>query len=76
MSKKTKSIWFKKVRGSYLPINNYGVLSYIPFLGLAIYAIFWAVNSKEAIIQRFITLFSFYVALGVFMTWFASNRSK
>jgi|GEM_PF-726589 hypothetical protein len=76
MSKKSKTIWYKKVRGSYLPSNIYGILSYVPFLGLGIYAIFWASSSTEAIIQRFITLFSFYVALGVFMTWFASNRSK
>lgn len=76
MSKKKNNAWFRKVRGSYLPNNLYGALTYIPFIGLSIYVIYFVVHTKPSIAQGFIDLFCFFIAEAVFMTWFASNHSK
>lgn len=76
MAKKKKTSLFKKVRGSYLPNNLIGALSYIPFLALLIAFTIWQVSLKISLANTLFHLFVFYVAAGVLMTWFASNNSK
>jgi len=75
MSKKKKTNLFKKVRGSYLPNNTIGALTYIPFLTAAIWFPIWQVMEKLSIANTIFHIFVFYVCLGVFMTWFASKNS-
>jgi uncharacterized membrane protein (GlpM family) len=39
--KKSKNKWFKKVRGSYLPVNAQGWLTYLPFVGYLVATFFF-----------------------------------
>ena len=72
----TKKKWFKKVRGSYLPIAREGWLSYIPYIVfvIAIYA-YAMIYFGYSVASLLIILFGWIFA-GVVMTWFASTHSK
>lgn len=75
-SKKNNKAWFIKIRGSYLPNNLYGALTYIPFLGLIIAFTVWQINLKLSLATTLFHLFVFYVTTGVLMSYFASTKTK
>jgi hypothetical protein len=75
MSKKKKNVWFTKVRGSYLPANLQGALTYIPFLTFLIASLIITINSVASLALAVLLIFPQWVAAGVVMTWVASRTS-
>jgi hypothetical protein len=76
MPKKSKSQkWFIPVRGSYLPNNGLGWLTYLPFTAYLVFAsiVGWrySFNKYEAILF----IVPNWVAAAVVMTWVAKRTS-
>ena len=76
MARKTKSQkWFIPVRGSYLPNNWRGWLSYIPFMAYLALAAYlgwrYTANNYEAVLY----IIPNWVAAAVIMTWVAKRTS-
>jgi hypothetical protein len=76
MARKTKAQkWFTPVRGSYLPNNGIGWLSYIPFTAYLVFALAagwrYTANTYEAILF----IIPNWVAAVVVMTWLAKRTS-
>jgi hypothetical protein len=76
MAKKSKKDkWFVPVRGSYLPNNWWGWLSYIPFMAYLVLAAVlgwhYTANNYEAILY----VVPNWVAAAVVMTWVAKRTS-
>ncbi len=79
MVKKTKSnknnAWFIRVRGSYLPNNSWGWLTYVPYLFYLLYTLyagFHYTDSKELAVLYIVPNF---VAAAAIMTFIASKKS-
>ena len=74
MAKKKK--WFKKVRGSYLPIAREGWLSYIPYIVFVIAIYAYAMIIFGYSITSYLFIILSWILAGAAMTWFASTHSK
>jgi hypothetical protein len=76
MAKKSaQSKWFIKVRGSYLPANWKGWLTYIPFVAFLLVVLVHAFDVKSNAADIFYMVFPQWVAAAVVMTWIASRKS-
>lgn len=76
MAKRTKKDrWFKPVRGSYLPNNRKGWLTYIPFTAyLILTSVFtWSYTSNLA--KTILIVVIFWVIATAIMTWIARRTS-
>ena len=73
--KQKKSKWFIKVRGSYLPNNGAGWLTYIPFIAYLLMVPVIAFNSTDNIPLVVLITVPNWVAAAVIMTYIASIRS-
>jgi hypothetical protein len=78
MAKKSKinrKAWFYKTRGSYLPANKYGWLTYIPFIGYLVFS--FIVGLKDINIVWVATLFILanWLASAAMMTLLAIHKS-
>ena len=75
MSKRKSDKWFIKVRGSYLPNNWKGWLTYIPYaayvLGIVVYV---TMNNFDRLLAVFLVVPNWVAALAV-MTWLARSKS-
>lgn len=72
---KQKNKWFKKIRGSYLPISWQGWLSYVPFVAYLVF-VFVAINrNSNSVSDTLYGIFPQWVAAGVVMTWIANKKS-
>lgn len=76
MSKKSKDQkWFIPVRGSYLPNNWLGWLTYLPFTSYLVFSVVvgwrYSFNKYEAILF----IVPNWVAAVVIMTWLAKRTS-
>jgi hypothetical protein len=67
--------WFKKVRGSYLPSNLKGALTYIPYIAYIVGALVYAFNSDYAFWTKVFIVIPNWVAACIAMSWFASRKS-
>jgi hypothetical protein len=67
--------WFIKVRGSYLPNNSKGALTYIPFIAYLIFVLVVAMDVTSSVAAEFLVIFPNFVCAGVVMNWVASNKS-
>ena len=67
--------WFKRIRGSYLPISWEGWLTYIPFAAFLIGSIVIVSTGDNRIVYIIYTLLPQWVAAAVIMTWIASHKS-
>ena len=70
-----KNSWFIRVRGSYLPNNSRGWLTYIPYLVYLLYTLyagFRYTDSKELAVLYIVPNF---VAAAAIMTFIASKKS-
>jgi len=67
--------WFKKVRGSYLPNNIKGVLTYIPYLGYMIGVLIYVINNKDNFWEIIFFVVPNWLAACIVMTWVASHKS-
>lgn len=77
MAKKTKKkdMWFKKVRGSYLPCSWQGVLTYIPFLTFLVATVAYNYNTQSSLASVALITFTEWVTVTVVMTWVAWQKS-
>ena len=73
---KAKQIWFKKVRGSYLPCSWQGWLLYIPFAAFLISVILIGFGNRYTVWEFLYAIFPYFVCAGVVMHWVASRFSK
>lgn len=76
MTKVKNKYWFIKVRGSYLPANLYGWLSYIPYLGYLIFTLVMGLKDTHSISMAVLYIFPNWIAAVVIMTFIASHKSK
>ncbi len=74
MSKKT-DVWFKKVRGSYLPDSWQGWLTYVPFIGYLVISVFVAYYHSTSYGEMLFLIFPQWVATAVVMQWIADHKS-
>lgn len=77
MAKKRTSSkkWFVKLRGSYIPCNWRGWLTYIPFVGFLVAVLAVAITTQDTLAQVFLVVFPQWIAAAVVMTWVASHKS-
>ncbi len=75
-AKKVKrDIWFKKVRGSYLPASWQGWLTYVPFILYLVAVLIVAFNTQDTFFGYLMVVFPQFVAATVVMTYVASKTS-
>ena len=72
-SKKDK--WFKPVRGSYLPNNWKGWLTYLPFVAYLVFAVFFAWQYSDNNAQALLLIAPNWIAATAVMTWLAKRTS-
>lgn len=75
-SKKKTKLWFKSVRGSYIPNTWQGALTYIPFVAYLVLACVVVLDHSGSYGYKFFELFGLWVAAGVVMTWLAKRLSS
>jgi branched-subunit amino acid transport protein len=76
MPKKSKAKkWFIPVRGSYLPNNWKGWLSYIPFSAYLIFAVVFGWRDTETTAQAVLFIVPNWVTATAAMTWLARRTS-
>ncbi len=74
MAKKNNK-WFKKVRGSYLPITWQGAVTYIPYVTYLVVTYYYSmVYYGFSLTSLFIIVPNWVAAIAV-MTWVASRKS-
>lgn len=77
MAKKGKKrAWFKHLRGSYIPVNYKGALTYIPFVAYLLVSIlipFHYIDSKA--VATFVVIPNWLLA-AVIMTSFAKSHAS
>lgn len=73
MSKKKP--WFIKVRGSYLPNNLLGWLTYIPYLAYVIGVYVFVLTQHYGFWQSMFTMAPNWIAAIVIMNWVAQHTS-
>ena len=73
--KKNNKKWFKPVRGSYLPANNIGALTYIPFVSYLLLTLFYTRELNcSIIIKLYFIIVQWLLALAI-MTYIAQKKS-
>ena len=75
MVKNKKEVWFKKVRGSYLPASWRGWLTYVPFVIFLLTVLQAALRNEHSVSDSFYVIFPQWVAAAVVMTWLAKQKS-
>jgi len=73
--KKIQKAWFKKTRGSYLPISWQGALLYVPMIYFVVMAFIVIDKNSHSVSDTLINWFPYLVCTGVVMHWIASKRS-
>ena len=73
--KKSKDKWFKSVRGSYLPVNSRGWLTYLPFIAYLIATFFGTRSLSVAVIIKVYLVAVQWAFATVVMTWIAKQKS-
>jgi hypothetical protein len=76
MVKKTKSQkWFVPVRGSYLPSNWRGWLTYLPFVAYLAFSAVYAWQAANNWLQAVLFIVPNWIAATLVMTWLAKRTS-
>ena len=73
--KKKKSVWFTKVRGSYLPNSSEGWLTYIPYVGYLVASFFIDIHYSHSLLFVIYAFVSQGIAAGLVMQWIAVRHS-
>lgn len=74
-NKKRSNAWFIKVRGSYLPNNTIGWLSYIPFLAYLVVVAVLAAYETDSIVVAILFIVPNWAVATAAMTYIASRHS-
>ena len=76
MAKRSKKDrWFIPVRGSYLPNNWLGWLTYIPFTTYLVFTFIVAWQDMDTHAQAALFIIPNWIAAAVVMTWIAKRTS-
>jgi hypothetical protein len=76
MARKTKSQrWFIPVRGSYLPNNWLGWLTYLPFTAYLAFALVFGWRDTNSTNQAILFIVPNWIAAAAVMTWIAKRTS-
>ena len=76
MAKKSKrSRWFIPVRGSYLPNNWLGWLTYLPFTAYLLFTAYFGWSDTHKASQAALFIVPNWVAATAVMTWVAKRTS-
>jgi branched-subunit amino acid transport protein len=76
MAKKSKKDkWFVPVRGSYLPNNWKGWLTYLPFMAYLVFAVVFAMQATDNHTQAVLLIIPNWIAATIVMTWLAKRTS-
>lgn len=67
--------WFIKTRGSYLPKNLQGALTYIPYLAYLVGVLVFVLRRKDSFWLAVFTLIPNYLAASIVLTWIAKQKS-
>lgn len=72
---KKKNKWFKKIRGSYLPISWQAWALYVPFTIFLLTVLLAAVRSEHSVSDSLYMIFPQWVSAAVVLTWIANQKS-
>lgn len=76
MSKKSKKQkWFIPVRGSYIPNNWKGWLTYIPFSAYLLFSFCFGWHITDSVAKATVVILPNWVAAAAVMTWVAKRTS-
>lgn len=75
MSKSSKK-WFKKVRGSYIPVAWQGWLCYLPYIAYLLLSYLYIMYNFGYTVMSLLIIIPNWVAAAAVMTWVASKKSK
>ena len=76
MAKKSKSKKvFIAVRGSYLPNNWLGWLSYLPFMAYLVFAVVYGWRNSDTVAMAILFIVPNWIAAVAVMTWVAKRTS-
>jgi hypothetical protein len=76
MAKKSnKNRWFIPVRGSYLPNNWLGWLTYLPFTAYLVFSAYFGWRDTGSFHQAVLFILPNWVAATAVMTWVAKRTS-
>ena len=76
MARKTKKDkWFVPVRGSYLPNNWLGWLTYLPFTAYLVFALIIGWRNSNTVAEALLFIIPNWIAATVVMTWIARRNS-
>lgn len=76
MARKTKKDkWFIAVRGSYLPNNAMGWLTYLPFTAYLIFVLVYTWQNANSVAEAVLFMVPNWVAAAAVMTWIAKRTS-
>lgn len=67
--------WFKKVRGSYIPISLQGWLCYIPYVGFLILSYLYVMSVFGYSLLSLLIILPNWIAAAAVMSWFAQKKS-
>jgi hypothetical protein len=74
MSKKNKA-WYKPLRHSYIPINIYGALTYIPYLAYLAYSIYAPLHYLDNLPLALLIAIPNWICATILITLFAKYKS-
>lgn len=75
VQKSKKDRWFVPVRGSYLPNNWKGWLTYLPFMAYLVFSAFFAWQYASNNAQAVLLAVPNWIAATAVMTWLAKRTS-
>lgn len=67
--------WFKRVRGSYLPISPMGWLTYLPFIGYLVFSFAASTIYTSSAVVAVLFVVPNWTAAGVVMTYIAAQNT-
>lgn len=70
-----QKVWFRRTRGSYLPVSAEGWLTYVPFLVYLIFALAAGINETDSMAVAILFIVPNWVAVTVVMTYIAAHKS-
>jgi hypothetical protein len=76
VAKKSKAQkWFTPVRGSYLPNNWLGWLTYLPFTAYLVFSLVFGWRDTNTTAQAVLFIVPNWIAATAIMTWLAKRTS-
>jgi hypothetical protein len=73
--RRTSSQWFIKVRGSYLPNNKAGWLTYLPYVGYTLGGLVYVLSKHYDVVLSTLLLVPNWAAAAAVMTSIAKAKS-